>query len=211
MIIVMSRASINQEAAQILANGAVIQNYPELDLEKNADEEITIIELKADGVLQTLLDPKLFANQLITAGLSQNVQRINFIVSDICMGHSMFKFAQEFCDSLKAKNITVSVQLAGDLNYLTFLSPPGLTEHNWQVYGIRIADYASDLNKMKFEPLPLSLGENSEKKTLSHDFLMTYDKKKLLWEGEDLVDWLTAEADRVITPADSGRYFHFRS
>lgn len=191
MIINLSTAQITLEAAQALSSSmadASVQNYPVIDLSHNLEREITLLNLDADGKFQEFFEPTLFAQQLIAGGLSKNVQIINLIVSDVLFGKSMITIAQRLCNALDEKGVPVTIRISADLDYITYINPPSANNRNWQIYGILPVDYVQDFTHPSYE------------------LLMQCNKKKMLWEGMDLLAWLRADKNRLIVPKNPKDY-----
>jgi hypothetical protein len=210
MIILMSSDLVNLEAAKLLKASVIgesICTFPDINLRENKDKEITLIDLNADGAFQALWTPEILATQLISHGLNNRVQTINLLISDMDINRSMFTFAQYFCNSLQQQGISVQVQIVADLSYITFINPPTSEDKKWQIYSILVADFIKDLGDKKFEVERVNkINREPQTNALSHDLLMNYPKKELLWQGEKILEWLFANNERVIIPKNPQDY-----
>jgi len=200
MIIQMMETDLNRRAAEAMQQGKAkqgIQYYPQIDLSDVRDEELTIIDLEADGEFQKKLSPERFAAFLVKKRLGSTVKKINLIVSDVYPFESaLFTFAAECHQALLALEKNISVCVVSDLNQaLTLVCPPDHLNKKWQVFGVSSANYMADIAGKKLSTTTESK-EVKSKEALNHAFYKGYQKKTLLWEGADLLDWLN-KAERT--------------
>lgn len=174
----MSQDTITRDTIKFLSNNLNIafQYYSELDLNKFKGNNLTLLDLSANGNFQKMIRPKALADYLINSGLSENVNLIDLYISDIDLNNNLFSFAHEMANYFKEKyNRDISIRIPTALNFdYTFLLPPIISNGQWQIYGIKKTDVPNQIND-------LSLGHLSQ-----------IQEKQLLWQGNDLSnDWLS--------------------
>lgn len=202
MIIIVGDTQLNQQAANALEPSAEIQIYPKLNLSQCKDKTITILDLRANAEFQEMLSPTLFAQNLIDSGLSKEVKTFHFVVSDMYHKKTMLPFAQNFCNDLNEKGITVNVYLPIDINYQTFIQPPTSVNNKWQIYGISLTDYLNDFESLTFDATTFFSPKGVRKPAyeLNLEKLNEYKHKQLLWEGDNLFAWMTLDTDKLVNP-----------
>lgn len=181
MIILMNESKLNKQCADIITQfyGIADQNilyYPLNFFSKSKQaqsEPLFIIDMDANGYFQENNAPDLLAMRLNVMEISNDINDIYLLVSDVNVNKKLPTFANRFAKALsQLEERTIEVHIPTSLNYdVTFVDP---LHHlgKWQVYGI----YKEELSN------------NSEKICL--DTLQKLKNKMLLWEGDDILQFL---------------------
>jgi hypothetical protein len=113
------------------------------------------------------LSPDKFASQLITEGLSPDIQDIYLIVSEIENDHPLGVFAQQLTTILAERyQRKIKIHIPSYFScYKTLLVPPD-EDNKWRIFGI------NETNKNSYESLLIN------------------QNKKCVFENENLFEWL---------------------
>lgn len=188
MKILMADTALNRQASESLGKISQQQIYPEVDLQA-CGEELSIIDLEADGSFQDLFSPEALVDFLLKNGLNHELKVINLLVSDVSHKDNLICYATELTKILADRGYRVSVRVPTELNYAaTLLCPPAKSEQPWQVYGIPQQSYPQLMQSAKQITTELN-GEH-------YQLYATCQGKKLLHKG-DVLDWLK-NPDRVL-------------
>lgn len=141
-----------------------------------AQEKLFILDLDAKDRFWRDIKPGAFANTLLNNGLPKTVRTLYFITSDVNKTHNLREFSRELIQVLQNENYQLSAYVPTDFNNdLTLLVAPGIKNNNsWQVFGI-----------------------NDRPKNVNFSSLCKIKQKKLLWEGEDILEWLEKNEKKV--------------
>lgn len=183
IILTMDETELNKKARNTLSQqkGGESYVYPNIPKEITKQNEIYIVDLNADGKFQGNISPEKLSQVLVEKRLLESPCTINLLVSDIVMGNSIAVYASELSHLLKENHqIDTAIKIiSNDLNYAAvFLTPPDVVGGKWQVFGLSNIPYGS-------------------RTKLSYNNFYSNANKELLWEGENLSNWLDNEV-RII-------------
>jgi len=179
---------INLDAAKKLNTVVArqeVQFYPQLDFQHKPDQQITLLDLTADGEFQRLSHPELMGEILLKSGMGKKVKNLNILVSDISLAKPLFIYADELSHYLRDKGKLMRVHVAGDLNGCSIICPPTMHQLAWQVYAVPAK-----------ECLNQTMLDKPDQKR-DYQYYATLPNKKILWEGNDIMQWLE-DHDRII-------------
>lgn len=176
MIIIMSDSEINQRSAESLSNNYDLVNhiyrYPfDEFFTVNRNEPIVVIDLDADSRFQNTVVPELFATRMIARKIFDESSDLYLLVSDITLDKSLQVFANKLTkDILKKTQRKVVIHIPTDFSHFgTLVVPPESGKH-WKIYGLKSEDLL----------VP----------NLSLNVLTQAKNKTLVWEGDDILQWL---------------------
>ncbi len=180
MIIIMDpEHRLTVAAAQHLAAATkeqIIPYHHKLDLKNLKGSKITFIDLRADGVFQERFDAGYFADKLCKEfKMPVCVTLIDYLIAENQKVDSMIAFAHDFVQRLKNEHgrDDFTVRTLSDPTYRNILLTPPINQNKkWQVHGMR-SNVITD-----------------SEQPLNYQILYACQPKKLLWDGENLEDWL---------------------
>jgi hypothetical protein len=177
MILIMRKNDINTNALNALTQGSMERYsfFPEVDFSNTTDTSLTILDLSGNGSFQHNLAAVPLANYLIEKGLTNSIQSINLLVSDINLEHAMLAYAPNLAEAFTAHNKTLQVNAIRGKGYLaTCIVPPANKGEDWTFYGTNTTFITNKISR------PF---ENGLEWVLSQK-----DKIFLLWQGKNLSD-----------------------
>lgn len=163
----------NQNAAQMLAKSfSSHQVFDIRDAESKMnnlkDNQCFVIDIDAScGFSEFTAD--FFARQLMQCHLPSTVKDIYMIVSDMKSHHAIMTFAQglsiAFARDYQKK---INIHVVSSLNFDVTLIVPSEKNNKWVVYGF----------------------DDTENSFESYDDANVIQNKKILFEGENILDWM---------------------
>ncbi|MHB1949429.1 MAG: hypothetical protein ACYCQI_15105 [Gammaproteobacteria bacterium] len=176
MLIIMRDSKINQRSAEIIAKkyglDTHIYRYPfDEFFTGNRNEPIVVIDLDADGHFQHTFVPEFFATRMSVRNMFDEINDIYLLVSNITLDKSLKVFATKLSnDILKKTQKKITIHIPVDFHHFGILVVPPENDEHWKVYGLN----SNDLRVSN----------------LSLDVLAQTKNKTLIWEGDDILQWL---------------------
>lgn len=145
MIIVFFSSDINDRAAEALMAKRPQKVFALKDISNRAtetpqidpnDDTITIIDLRANGMIQNNYSPTVMAERLYNLSFLDNVTMIQLLISDVAADKSLLGYGTSLSEALieiaPERNITVCAP--GDIVHCTLIEPPEEPEGKWMIY-----------------------------------------------------------------------------
>lgn len=145
MIIIFSDTEINRRAEAALLARKPQPSFTLEDISARAtvpldidpeDDTLSIIDLNANGNLQTMYAPEMMARRLYSLGLLEHIKIIHLLVSDIVPAKSLLGFATELSRRLikEQPQANIKVRVPVELMACTLIEPPQTPHENWTLY-----------------------------------------------------------------------------
>lgn len=181
MIFKMSNSAENNAAAVLLAHDS---DNPITGIDRlkqglsGTGEQLILLDIDNNDRMVRYLDAATLANAFIKNGLSTKVLSVVFIISDSNPHENLRTYSRAFIETLEEQfGHKVTAYVPTDINYTyTLIEPPKAESPNWRILGIK-----QSLDEAKF------------------DFRVPATKKDttLVWEGTDILHWITTEEKAV--------------
>ena len=190
MILVMSDSRENSAAAALLAPDGDVKITVIDKLKQGLGDttnQLILLDIDNDDKMMRYLDPEAFAETLLKHGLSSGLLSVVFVVSDLNPDENLRTFSRRFIDRLEQEfRHGITAYVPTDLNYAsTLIDPPSEQTSNWRIVGLE---------------------DSLTQSTLSLSVFKAIKGKKLLWEGTNILDWITRDEKAVKTfPDDIGK------
>lgn len=175
----------NQDAIKLISflhPDVKIQFYPDIDLSKIKDTHLVLLD--TDGFVQNYLSPSVLADLLLNQfKLNESqVKSIELLFSDMIPNNILAQYAQSLADELiDTAGNHYKIYVPINVNYtVTFISPD-LSLKKWQFYGVKDEQLHQEM-------------------VSSIELLSQNPNKKLLWEGENICDWLIKNPQHEFIP-----------
>lgn len=178
MIILMSNSEINKRSAERIVNYYNVSNdfcfYPTDLLKLNHSKEpLFVIDLDANNNFQKYIVAVPFAIRLSVRAIASQVSDIYLLVSDVNIKSRLPSFAYHLAKNLNEKSEQpISVHIPTVLDHdVTLVVPPAKLEQ-WKIYGMseqHLPENVADYNFAAWQKVK---------------------NKTLLWEGDDILQWL---------------------
>ncbi len=181
MIIKLSDTPINQRAIRALlvkTPNQIQLSFQDLTSSRinplvidPQDRTLTVVDLNANGNLQTLYAPGVMAKKLTASGLLAHITTIQLLASDIVPNRSLLGFATALSQHLLVENpdAMITIRVPADLIEATLIEPPEDSTGKWTMY-------SADRVIAPTQVLP-----NAQ---AAFDFYRAQMKPKLLFQGD---------------------------
>lgn len=178
MIIIMKESEINRKAAEALMRIYNISNlylYSDAILKMREDDSsyCIIIDFNDESHLaKNSISPQQFSAKLMAAGLPKTVKHVYLLVSEVSAEYPLSAYAHHFAlNFAEVFQRKIAVHTVSSLNFeMSVLALS--SKETWQIYGLRK------------ENLPTAIEEASS------ELLPKINNKKLIWEGENILDYM---------------------
>ncbi len=164
---------MNTKYAKQLASSSypmdIVYDYPNLQFDNNNDKRLILLDLRADGEFQDLVDAEALADDFMEKQLPNSIKIIDLYISDLPAEVGLAEFGEKLANTFMQKyQREIYVRIITNIKHdCTLLVPP--EDQLWKVYGLK-----------NFANCPV----------MSLNTLTTVSTKTLLWEGKDLKEWL---------------------
>ena len=141
MIIQLSGSSINQKAVDALTHNNPqmvmgLRSLNAMSLSALEDGILTLLDLDANGIMQTYLAPSKLAEKLDKKDILNQVSTIQLLVSDVVPERSMLGYATELSQALLALDAPKAcmILVPNALAHCMLIVPPDTADGVWTCY-----------------------------------------------------------------------------
>ncbi len=141
MIIQLSGSSINQKAVDALTHNNPqmvmgLRSLNAMSLSALEDGILTLLDLDANGIMQTYLAPSKLAEKLDKEDILNQVSTIQLLVSDVVPERSMLGYATELSQALLALDAPKAcmILVPNALAHCMLIVPPDTADGVWRCY-----------------------------------------------------------------------------
>ncbi len=174
MILLMSIDPISKQAANQLGKitGEEVRCFQDVNLSDIQDKSITLVDLRADSTFQDSHDAQAFADFFRENNVSNILQKIYLMISDVNPDDSLLAFAYSFNAQMQAYHINLSMHACGDANAsITFIEAPK-EDTDWKIYAVGLPGDANLANPYSYQQFQHALPHMA-----------------LIWQGESIHSW----------------------
>lgn len=161
MLILMNQNTNNQRSAEFLQSN---------HLGSDDQSHCFVIDIEQQFFKKNIT-PEQFVTQLLESGLPDSIQDIYLLTSEIEQNHFLAVFAH-YLSRIFAEhhrrmiNVHVPTYLSCEMTLIV----PSAENNHWKIYGINRSEV--------------------EQNDLSYENILAAKNKKMIWEGNNLLDWM---------------------